>query len=276
LLSIAQAVARRGGAGQPLPGMYAPLRARGVEVCRGQLALVVGPPSAGKSLFVMNLLTRMQVPALAFLLDVDQLSAAARFGSIVTGDKFHVVKSDIDQYADRLRELSDLQVVFHAEDVDDIRLQVKAFEQRFGIPPDVVVLDNAGNLTSALDNEWALLKALTLELDLLAREEQMAVIACAHTTDLESTSPAGRTKILGRVSQYPRLILSVGFDPVSGEYKVAAVKNSSGPSDVSASHPVTLYADPSRMYLGESDPNWTPSSNLAPRNPVDTWASLAR
>lgn len=273
MLSIAQAAARRGSAGLPLPGMYEPLRARGVQVCKGQLALIVGPPSAGKSLLAMNLMVRMGVPSLAFLLDIDQLSAAARFGSILTGDKFGQVKAGIDTYGEPLSTLRDMQVVFHATDMDDIRLQVDAYEQRYGLPPDLVVVDNLGNLTSAMDNEWALLKALTLELDLLAREMQCAVIAAAHVTDLETTNPAGRTKILGKISQYPRLILSVGFDPVSGEYKVSAVKNSSGPSDVSASHPVTLYADPSRMYLGETDPHWSPSK-VSERGPglVDTSA----
>lgn len=276
MLSIAQAAARRGSAGQPLPNMYSPLEARGVQVCKGQLSLIVGPPGAGKSLLAMSYLVRAGVPSLAFLLDIDQLSAAARFGSILTGDKFGYVKANIDQYIPKLGELKDSQVVFHALDMDDIRLQVSAFEQRLGLPPDLVVVDNLGNLTSAMDNEWALLKALTLELDLLAREMNCAVVACAHVTDLETTNPAGRTKILGKVSQYPRLILSVGFDPVSGEYKVSAVKNSSGPSDVSASHPITMYADPSRMYLGETDPQWSPSKIAAnDPGPIDMgWANL--
>lgn len=276
MLSIAQAATRRGSAGQPLPGMYSPLEARGVQVCRGQLSLVVGPPGAGKSLFAMNYMVRANVPSLAFLLDIDQLSAAARFGSILTGDKFGYVKANIDSYGETLSSLRDTQVVFHALDMDDIRRQVDAFEQRYGLGPDLLVLDNLGNLTSAMDNEWALLKALTLELDLLAREMNCAVIACAHVTDLETTNPAGRTKILGKISQYPRLILSVGYDPVSGEYKVAAVKNSSGPSDVSASHPITMYADPSRMYLGDTDPHWSPSGKIERHSsPVDTgWAGL--
>jgi hypothetical protein len=239
--------------------MYAPLEGRGVQVCKGQLSLFVGPPGAGKSLLAMNYMVRADVPSLAFLLDIDQLSAAARFGSILTGDKFGKVKAEIDSYSDTLSSLRDIQVQFHALDMDDIRLQVSAYEQRYGLAPDLVVIDNLGNLTSAMENEWALLKALTLELDLLAREMNCAVIACAHMTDMETTSPAGRTKLLGKVSQYPRLILSVGFDPITGEYKVSAVKNSSGPSDVSASHPITMYADPSRMYLGETDPHWTPS-----------------
>jgi hypothetical protein len=236
----------------------------------------------------MNLMVRMGVPALAFLLDTDQLSAAARFGSILSGDRFGQVKANIDSYGETLSSLRDTQVVFYAQDMDDIRLQVSAYEQRYGLGPDLVVVDNLGNLTSAMDNEWALLKALTLELDLLAREMNCAVLACAHVTDLETTNPAGRTKILGKISQYPRLILSVGFDPVTGEYKVSAVKNSSGPSDVSASHPVTMYADFSRMLISETDPHWSPSGMVRPdlrsaaqeeypelRSQVDTgWAGL--
>jgi energy-coupling factor transporter ATP-binding protein EcfA2 len=262
MLSIAQAAARRGSAGVPLPNMYEPLRARGIEVCKGQLSLIAAPPGAGKSTLAMNLMVRMGVPTLAFLLDTDQLSAAARFGSIVTGDVFGHVKRNIDSYHESLSSLRDTQVVFSAMDMDDIRLQVSAYEQRYGLPPDLVLVDNLGNLTSAMDNEWALLKALCLELDLLAREMQMAVVACAHMTDLETTTPAGRTKLLGKVSQYPRLILSIGYDPGTWEYKISAVKNSSGPSDMSGTSPVTMWADFSRMRISETDPRWTPSGRV--------------
>ena len=275
MLSIRQAATRRGDAGIPLPGMYDALSQRGAEVCRGQLALVVGPPSAGKSLLINNLIARMNTPTLAFLLDIDQLSAAARFGAILSGDQFYQVKSNIDDYADKLGELSDLQTVFHAQDMDDITLQVNAFEQRYGAAPSLVTVDNLGNLTSALDNEWALLKALTLELDGLAREMQCAVVAAAHTTDLTSCEPAARDKILGKVSQYPRLILSVGLDAETGTYRVAIVKNSSGRTDARAEHPVILRADPSRMQLKEQE--WSPSGITGKQpSPVADWSSFVR
>lgn len=276
MLSILQATKRRGAAGVPLPGMYPALKARDAEVCKGQLCLVVGPPSAGKSLLINNLIVRMAVPTLSFMLDTDQLSAAARFGSILTGRTFHEVKANIDHYADTLSSLKDVQAVFRADDMDDIHRQTDAFEQRYGLPPDLMAVDNLGNMTSSMDNEWALLKALCLELDTLARDEQCAVIAAAHTTDLSSCQPAERTKILGKITQYPRLILSVGFDAATGEYKVAIVKNSSGATDVRAEHPITMFADPSRMYLGESDPHWSPSK-AATRypEPVDNgWGNL--
>jgi AAA domain len=262
MLSILQATKRRGAAGVPLPGMYPALQQREVAVCKGQLTMIVGPPSAGKSLLINNLIVRMGVPTLSFMLDTDQLTAAARFGAILTGKTFHEVKADIDSHAVTLSSLRDIQAVFKADDMDDISLQVDAFEQRYGLPPDLLAVDNIGNMTSGLENEWALLKALTLELDQLARDEQCAVIAAAHTTDLESCEPAARTKILGKISQYARLILSVGFDADTGQYRVAIVKNSSGKTDARAEHPVIMYADPARMYLGESDPHWSPSRTV--------------
>lgn len=276
MLSILQAANRRGAAGVPLPGMFPALSQRQAEVCRGQLCLVVGPPSAGKSLLINNLIVRMRQPTLTFMLDSDQLTAAARFGAIVSGDHFHQVKSNIDSYGTALSSLGDLQACFRADDMDDITRQVDAYEQRYGLPPSLLCVDNLGNMTSAMDNEWALLKAMTLELDTLAREQQCAVIAAAHTTDLTTCEPAARDKILGKISQYPRLILSVALDAYTGEYKVAIVKNSSGRTDARAEHPVIMWADPSRMQLSETNPNWSPSGYVQEDSyPVASgWAGL--
>lgn len=256
MLSLAQAAERRGAAGIPLPPVFKALEDREARIYRGQLALVVGPAGAGKSLLTSNLLVRWGVPALALLLDQDQLTAASRFVSTATGDRFLDVKDRIDDYRDvLLDQVGHVQAAFRAEDMEDIRLQLDAYEQRYGEPPSVLLVDNLGNMTSGYDNEWAVLKALTLELDKLAQDEQMAVIGCHHTTDLTSCDPAARDKILGKISQYPRLILSVGFNPQTTQYKVAAVKNSSGPSDVNAVNPAVLYADPARMSLTEIAPH---------------------
>jgi len=257
VLSLAQALDRRGAAGTPLPAVFPRLQKAGCEICRSQLSLVVGPPSAGKSLLTMNLLARMGVPALAFLLDTNETTAGARFASILTGDDFRAVKSAIIEgsgkaYQDRLAaEMGNVRVVFHAPGPEDVEREVKAYEQRYGLPPDCILVDNLGNQTSGYENEWTMLKALTLEYDQLARKTQSAIIACHHTTDLESAEPAQRTKILGKIAQYPRLILSCGYNDRTSEFKVAIVKNTEGKTDASALHPVVLYADPSRMLLSE-------------------------
>jgi hypothetical protein len=93
-----------------------------------------------------------------------------------------------------------------------------------------------------------------LEYDGLAKKFQCAVIATAHTTDLSSAAPADRTKILGKVTQYPRVILSVGLDDTEGRLGIAVVKNTEGPSDARAERPLFFEADPGRMQLAEEKP----------------------
>ena len=274
MLSLVQATALRGNAGQPLPGIYDALAKREAFICRGQVTLIVGPPSAGKSLLIMNLMARMRVPALGFFLDTDQLTCAARFGAVLTGDRFYEVKQSIDSYAGALGQLGDVQTVFWADDMDDIRLQGEAYEQRYGVYPSLLVVDNLGNFTSGMGDEWALLKAMAWELDKLSKEWQCAVVAAHHTTDLITCEPAARDKMLGKISQYPRLILSVGFDPETSLYKIAVVKNSSGPTDKSAVNPVVMYADAARMQLSENDPNWSPSSSVSAPVARQGWASV--
>src|SRR5262249_2319698 len=156
--------------------------------------------------------------------------------------KSRIIGGD-DSYAEKITDsLPDLQAVFFAPDFEEVQVQVDAFNQRYGLPPDVVVVDNLGNQTSGLDNEYALLKALTLELDKLAKVEQTAVIAAHHTTDLVDMEPAARDKVLGKISQYAALMLSVNYNPETQEYKVAVVKTREGASDVAARNPVTMWA----------------------------------
>jgi hypothetical protein len=231
-------------------------------------------------MLAMTALARMGVSALAFLLDTDELTASARFGAILTAQPFDHIKSQIIEgngapYRERiLAAMPHVQASFHAPSAEDVHLEMQAFEQRFGQPPDAVLVDNLGNQTSAFGDEWAVLKALTLEYDQLARETQAAVIACHHTTDLESAEPAQRTKILGKISQYARLILSVGYNDLTGEYKVAAVKNTSGPSDRNALNPVVLLARPDTMQLFEPNQppvRWEPPEVIPPEGVQRAW-----
>lgn len=238
-----------------MPAVYDALEERQVRFYRSQLTLVVGPGSAGKSLFTSNLVMGWKLPTLAFLLDQDQATAASRFIATRTSEVFLDIKNDLDnlRYSEALRrDCSHVQAVFRAYSAADIELQLEAYCQRYGEPPAVLLVDNLGNLTTGYEDEWQILKALTLKLDEMAREYEMCVIGCHHTTDIPSTEPLSREKVLGKVSQYPRLILSVAFNEASTEYKVAAVKNSSGPSDPMAVNPIVLYADPERMQVRET------------------------
>src|SRR5215469_14147999 len=231
--TLAQALDRRGSSGMPLPDVFPSLAGSGISIRRGEVSILLGPPSGGKSLFGFNLLSRLNLPSLAFLLDTTPLQGVTKFGCLMTGEEYRVIKDRImagdTSYQERLAtDMPDVHTVWYAPSVEDVYRQVDAFTQRYGLPPEVVFIDNLGNQTSGLDNEWAWLKALTLELDQLAKTEQTAVVATHHTTDFTTMEPAARDKALGKISQYPGLILSVNFNPETMEYKVAAVKDREG------------------------------------------------
>jgi AAA domain len=250
--SLGMAARQRGTSGAQIPTpFYAELENAGIRFYRSQLCLVVGPGGSGKSLLISNLVAKWQRPTLAFLLDQDQVTAAARFVATEFDEPFVQLKSELDtpRVREQLNRLSFVQADFRAEGLEDIRLQLAAYIERYGLAPEVLVVDNLGNLASGYADEWAILKALTLDLDVLAREHEMLVIAAHHTTDKPSTEPLPRSDILGKLAQYARLILSVGFNSFSGSYKLAPVKNSSGPSDPMATSPIEFSAVPANMQI---------------------------
>lgn len=253
--SLGMAARNRGATGQQLPTpFYQSLEMSGIRFWRSQLALVVGPGSSGKSVFIANLVVKWQRPTLAFLLDQDQATAASRFAATEMDEPFLELKRDLDApgVAETLSRLGFIQTDFKAESLDDIQRQLDAYIERYGVPPEVVVVDNLGNMTSGYAEEWAALKAMTLELDIMARKYECLILAAHHTTDAPSTEPLPRSAILGKISQYARMILSVAFNPYDNVYKLAAVKNSSGPTDAMATNPLSFSANLMNMQIQEA------------------------
>lgn len=251
------AARNRGSSGEQLKTpFYQSLENAGIRFWRSQLCLVIGPGSAGKSLLIQNLLAhwaRDGVTALTFLLDQDKATAAARFAATDLDEPFLDIKNNLDRpdVLVSLAKLASIQADFGAEILADVELQLQAYIERYGVPPQVLVVDNLGNMATGMEDEWGTLKALTLEFDLIARKYEILVIGAAHTRDEPTTEPLPRSALLGKVSQYPRLILSVAYNPYDQIYKIAAVKNSSGPTDAMASNPIAFDADPGNMQVTE-------------------------
>lgn len=252
--SLASAARNRGETGSQLATPFYPsLERQGIRFWRSQLCLVVGPGSAGKSLLISNLVAKWGRPCLAFLLDQDQATAAARFAATRINEPFLELKKNLEDVrtSEVLSDLGFIQTDYKAECIQDVELQLDAYMERYGEPPTVLVVDNLGNMASMAEDEWGTLKALTLAFDEMARKYEMLVIAAHHTTDAPTTEPLPRSAILGKVSQYPRLVLSVAYNSYDQIYKIACVKNSSGPTDAMATNPISFNADPSRMQVTE-------------------------
>ena len=261
------AARNRGSTGEQLPTPFYPsLERAGIRFWRGTSVLVVGPGSAGKSLLIQNLAARWGHRTLTFLLDQDQATAAARFAATQLDEPFLDLKKQLDdpRVVETIAGMSYIQTDFRAEALSDIELQLEAYIERYGEPPVVLVVDNLGNMAEASEDVWGTLKALTLILDEMARNYEMLVICAAHTSDAPTTEPLPRSAILGKLHQYPRLILSVAWNEYSAEYKLAAVKNSMGPTDAMAAKPLTFVANPANMQVTEpqeGDINESPAAD---------------
>lgn len=131
--------------------------------------------------------------------------------------------------------------------LDAIWEETLAFEELLGVPPSLIVVDVLMNVHTELDG-WAGLLDAVQAFHSLARETESCVLLLHHTREEGNpTRPGPMGGTVGKVNQFPELILTVAMD---GEhYLCAPVKNRDGVADVRAENPITLYVDPPSMSL---------------------------
>lgn len=123
--------------------------------------------------------------------------------------------------------------------------------------PRVIVIDNLLNLTGENENEWGAHRDHARVIHKLTRITGAAVLVLCHMSETKmdaGVAPQPRTALQGKVSQLPKVILSLAF--ADGQrLKVAAVKNRFGPADTSGQHYVELYCNPAtnRFYSSHAD-----------------------
>jgi replicative DNA helicase len=243
--------------GHPLPPIFPVLDQAAIKFRRGQVALIVGQPNAGKSLLALHYAVKHNLPTLFFSADTDEITTAHRAAAMLTGEKVDDIERRInngwaDHYEQVLDELDNVRFCFNpSPTLDDIDLEIMAFDETWGRTPELVIVDNLMNVVAEHDNEFAGMREIAKAFHHIARESQASVIVLHHTSEAEGnpSDPPARRAIMGKISQLPELILAVAMNPMNGEYKVACVKNRSGPQDATGRTFHTLYVDPSRMQL---------------------------
>lgn len=209
--------------------------------------MIAGAPGSFKSVLALNLLVAWARAGLAgvyFSADSDEFTVAKRIGGILTGVsaervEYDMTKGDVSQYTDALRAMDSMHFVYSQMFMDGIANHVKAHEAVYGDWPDVIFVDN---LMSYADSagEWESMREMTRELDALARETGCHIVILHHTSEAYDTKkrqdfdkPAPRNAIQGKVTQVPRLVLTVAARGMALYW--ACVKNTNGPQDPSAS-----------------------------------------
>jgi predicted ATP-dependent serine protease len=257
----------------PLPDVWETLKNKQVRFRRGQLTMVAAAPNAGKSMFALVYAIKANVPTLFFSADTDVTTVMIRAASHISGHAQITVEQNLDvqsaYYQDSFEQMKHIQWVFDSSpSLDDIELEVKAYQELYGIAPQLIVVDNLMNVAAETDNEWAGLRAIMMELHDLARNTEACVLVLHHVSEAseygDGTYPPARRSIHGKVSQLPSLMLTLGYDPFGKQLRVAAVKNRFGPNSADGKDWVSLDANYAACQISD-----VKSHNYASRNRFD-------
>lgn len=257
--SLAKAFGRSANTGRPLPDVYTNFAAAKVYFRLSGTSMIAGAPGSFKSCLAINLLTRWAqqgVFGLYFSADADEFTTAKRAAAILTGQAVETVEAGMrgasaSYYRDALRQLENTRWVYKASDIEDIDRHMRGFEDVYGSFPHVVFIDNLLNMSEASE-DWAAAREMIRNLDILAREAECHVCVLHHTTENSYTPgvPPPRSALLGKIAQFPRLILTVGAN--ESTLNVAVVKNTNGPQDASAKQFFPLIVDGAKMTISDS------------------------
>jgi hypothetical protein len=168
------------------------------------------------------------------------------------------LSSDTHYYDKYFEKFTHIKWVFDSSpSLDDIELEIRAYVELFGEAPQLIVIDNLMNVAAETDNEWAGLRAIMMELHDMARKTEACVLVLHHVSEQSEygspTEPPARRAIHGKVSQLPALILTMGYNPINGELKIAPVKNRFGPHAADGKDWAMLYVNYGACQIADRD-----------------------
>lgn len=261
MLTASRAVAKARQTGTPLPLLpeletlhhgYYKFVFRGSEQ-----TMIVGQPGSQKSgwaLWLLSQWAKSGITGLYVSADMAQHTATTRLAAAITGHTTETVSKGLragaeDYYADALAELP-IRFMFNPNPTfGDILDEVDAWVEVWDEYPQVIILDNLLDIyATSGDNEFTGYKSILLDAKTLARETGACVLILHHASEGASdpTKPPPRKAVMGKVSQTPENVISVAIGDDPTDFKLAVVKQRSGPSDATAQHIEHLRVHPER------------------------------
>lgn len=246
----------------PLPDVWNDLKSKQIRFRRGQVCMVAAAPNAGKSMFALIYAIKADVPTLFFSADTDIATVMMRTAAHISGHNQTLVEENLNKsthfYDSKFDQVKNIQWVFDSSpSLDDIEMEIKAYIELYGIPPELIVIDNLMNVAAESDNEWAGLRQIMVELHDMARQTEACVMVLHHVSEQSeygsTTEPPHRRSIHGKVSQLPAMILTLGYEPIQSLLRVAAVKNRFGKHTADGKDYVSLFVNYGSCQIYDSD-----------------------
>lgn len=262
--SLTQGRRANTSAGEPTFQPFAAFDEAGLSFRRSQLTLVAAGPGCGKSALVQYMLTKgykgLAVNrVLYFSADTDAATMFIRSCAMLTGWESSYIEGRLrgDEGVEELEAIVNggaghMQMVFKSYPTSsDVDSQVLAYEEVWGVLPDVIVMDNAKNMDMEMAGEdHVLLEEACEYLHELARATNAAVITLHHVEGKYEGSdmPIPLSGLRGKIGKTPETVLTLHRSGTN--LHVSPVKYRNGDADPGGKKFITLTSDLSRMQFG--------------------------
>lgn len=174
----------------PLPVRNAVFQQGGIAFRRRQFSLVVAAPGVGKTLVATNMAIRTPVSTLYFSADSDEWTVKQRACSILCGTPLSQVEQQLSgddegyweqYYTDWLRTADHIDWCFQSDiEPEFIVNRLFAYAELRGDFPELIIVDNLGDMVEDQDNEGSELRSACRELKRIARTTGAHVMGLHH------------------------------------------------------------------------------------------------
>ena len=247
----------RGGTVIPVP--FQSWTENGISIRRGEVSMIAGPPGAGKSSLALAIAVMSGVPTLYVSCDSHESTMALRTISMVTKRSQLEVEQAMltdPQWASHIihDHAGHIKWMFDASPtLGDLEDEVNTYRMIMGEDPELVIVDNAVDITHEQGDEFSSLRSLMREVKWWSRDTGSAFCILHHTSEGYHGHPCPpRSALHGKIAQIPSLVLTLSSDE-PGLMAVAAVKNRYGPADATGKTAVWMDYHPSTMQIKDFD-----------------------
>lgn len=255
--TLARAVGSKDIGGEPLPSVFRSFDTNKVVIRRAEVSMIAGTPGAGKSTLSLAIALRSKVPTLYVSADTNAHTMAMRLLSMITGQSQQTAEQMLSEKVKETRELINEHAghIFWSFEssptLEDLDMEVAAFEEMWGCAPTLIVVDNLMDIASDTLDEFGAMRSTLKELKFLARDTNAAILVLHHTKESYPGNPCQpRSALQGMVAQLPALICTVGSN-AQGFIAVAPVKNRYGKADPTGDTCFWLTFNPDVMDISD-------------------------
>ncbi len=168
LRTLVRSVGRPSIGGEPLPSCFKAFESNKIILRRSEVSMFAAAPGVGKSTLALALALKSKVPTLYISADTNAHTMAMRLASMISnksqGDVEQLLNTDLGWTRAVLSKGGHIVWSFEsAPTLQDIDEEVQAFEELWGCPPQLIVVDNLMDVATDGGEEFASMLATLLK-----------------------------------------------------------------------------------------------------------------